>query len=362
MRFSRKLATVAIAALAFTGLAAPAASAYNYAYDSDGDRLLDIWEIEGYDYNGDGYIDIDFPALGADPYHKDIFVEMDYMPGLMASEAELDTIVDTFAQMPLWNPDGRTGINLHLDAGSIYPRYDLGGGNQVPHQGFTNLGDVHDLRAIHSDIARYRTFHYMIWGDYHGTNGSSGAGNLNGRVFTVTVGPTHWGHASSPIRIGTFIHELGHNLGLEHGGDDSVNYKPNYTSIMNYKYQLEGLRRSDGSIYYGYSTSEGMTMNEAAIIETRGIGQQGRGFSIRYGNRYWNAHQGIDFDGDGRVESRPQRIDINKDGRISQLSAPNDMEMIQFQPQHFFYRNASTVEVNEMTADKARDMGYLPAE
>jgi hypothetical protein len=30
------------------------------------------------------------------------------------------------------------------------------------------------------------------------------------------------------------MHELGHNLGLRHGGIDDINYKPNYFSIMNY--------------------------------------------------------------------------------------------------------------------------------
>ncbi|MBK7585771.1 MAG: hypothetical protein IPI67_36990 [Myxococcales bacterium] len=33
---------------------------------------------------------------------------------------------------------------------------------------------------------------------------------------------------------GSFMHELGHTLHLEHGGADSLNYKPNYPSVMNY--------------------------------------------------------------------------------------------------------------------------------
>ena len=32
------------------------------------------------------------------------------------------------------------------------------------------------------------------------------------------------------------MHELGHNLGLEHGGHDRVNCKPNYLSVMNYAF------------------------------------------------------------------------------------------------------------------------------
>ena len=40
------------------------------------------------------------------------------------------------------------------------------------------------------------------------------------------------------------MHELGHNLGLEHGGRDDGNYKPNYLSVMNYLYE-GGIPRAD---------------------------------------------------------------------------------------------------------------------
>ena len=45
-----------------------------------------------------------------------------------------------------------------------------------------------------------------------------------------------------------FIHELGHNLGLKHGGTDNLNYKPNYLSVMNYFFQFGGVLRSGGGI------------------------------------------------------------------------------------------------------------------
>ena len=47
-----------------------------------------------------------------------------------------------------------------------------------------------------------------------------------------------WGKATSDIRVAVFVHELGHNLALSHGGWDEINYKPNYLSVMNYCYQL----------------------------------------------------------------------------------------------------------------------------
>ena len=46
-------------------------------------------------------------------------------------------------------------------------------------------------------------------------------------------------------QAGTFVHELGHNLNLRHGGQDNVNRKPNYISVMNYAFQLGGIPPHD---------------------------------------------------------------------------------------------------------------------
>jgi hypothetical protein len=37
------------------------------------------------------------------------------------------------------------------------------------------------------------------------------------------------------------MHELGHNLGLHHGGNEATNRKPNHLSVMNYLYTYVGL-------------------------------------------------------------------------------------------------------------------------
>jgi len=38
-------------------------------------------------------------------------------------------------------------------------------------------------------------------------------------------------------QAGTLMHEFGHTLGLQHGGGDGVNDKPNYLGVMNYTFQ-----------------------------------------------------------------------------------------------------------------------------
>ena len=65
--------------------------------DTDGDGLLDGWEVHG--VNG-----IDLPGKGASPLHKDIFVEMDYMVrasaanGLGPNDAVLGAIEADFCR------------------------------------------------------------------------------------------------------------------------------------------------------------------------------------------------------------------------------------------------------------------------
>lgn len=99
------------------------------AFDVDADGLFDHWETDGIDMDGDGVADLDLPELGADPMHKDIFLQIDYLedrdttafgtytheiaPGVTQKLAEI------MAAAPVQNPDGTTGIRMHIDAGSL---------------------------------------------------------------------------------------------------------------------------------------------------------------------------------------------------------------------------------------------------
>ena len=79
-------------------------------------------------------------------------------------------------------------------------------------------------------------------------------------------------------QAGTVMHELGHNLGLNHGGNEGVNDKPNYWSVMNYLYQLEGLDpdAKSGSAYLRWRYSKG---------DKKNTGESGSsGFAEIFGN------------------------------------------------------------------------------
>ena len=369
--FSTRAARTALASAALLVLgtvAAPAANAYNP--DIDGDGIPNTWEMKGYDADGDGKIDVDYPAMGANPLKKDLFVEMDYMPGLLASEDELDRITEIYAKLPIRNPNGTTGINIHLDAGSARSaKYNLGGGNEVAHEQLdSGLQRWREIRTKNMDPNRESVFHYMIWGDSYGDRGSSGQGWVGGRGFIVTVGPRFWGKSATPdVRVATFVHELGHNLGMDHGGTDGVNYKPNYMSIMNYRYQLRGLERADGTKYFGYSTRAYKDLDETKLDEKTGFGRNTYGLYYN-GKPAWEA---IDFNGNGKIDDAPVEADINGDGKKTVLTAPNDLKTLKLQAKGKEVQNGAysseaelsgEIEDNEMTAEYARAEGLVPAQ
>ena len=116
---------------------------------------------------------------------------------------------------------------------------DLGGGNVVQRPVGCLDDAFYDTKDANFDEDRRLFFRYAISG-HSGDNGSGddscggGRGEIGGNDF---VEYNHDG--------GTFMHELGHTLGLTHGGTDHHNCKPNYVSVMNYDYQF-GIRRVGG--------------------------------------------------------------------------------------------------------------------
>ena len=102
--------------------------------DSDNDGLTDSEELCGIDSNGDGIVDIDLPAMGANPYRKDIFVELDWMiANTHTHEPWLPALIkawNEFDQAPVTNPtingiETPSGIALHVDVGMLYANHQL---------------------------------------------------------------------------------------------------------------------------------------------------------------------------------------------------------------------------------------------
>lgn len=311
------------------------------AVDTDGDALPDLWETQGYDADGDGKVDVDLRAMGANPNHKDVFVEMDYMSGRLPTAAALDRIVAVFAAAPVDNPDGRAGITIHLDAGNARgSSYDLGGGNQVPYD--NNLSPVNDqvaaIKRSNFNSARPRIFHYMIWADSYDSGCSSGISmGIPADTFVVALGPKCNWNPGDDGNVGTFVHELGHNLGLKHGGVDHTNYKPNYLSVMNYAFQFGGVPKADSSFYFGYSSVNPAALDENSLSEQQGLGPVAAGWRTVYfcpdGSRRrtsQSADQPIDWTCDGAIAANAVRANINKDSNYSTLRAQNNWASVVF--------------------------------
>jgi len=90
------------------------------------------------------------------------------------------------------------------------------------------------------------------------------------------------------------MHELGHTLGLRHGGNENANYKPNYNSVMNYQYQFYGVDTNctiPGNGLLNYSLGTRPNLNEANLSEADGICENTAPVNALWGTD-WN------YDGD----------------------------------------------------------------
>src|SRR5262249_20588114 len=82
---------------------------------------------------------------------------------------------------------------------------------------------------------------------------------------------------TSFVQGATLLHELGHNLGLKHGGvvrsgAIEANCKPNYQSVMNYLFQVHGLLLPSGSPTIDLSRQELPSLAESNLSESGGLG------------------------------------------------------------------------------------------
>lgn len=290
------------------------------AVDADGDGIPDSAEVSGGTFAG-----LDLYAMGARTGKRDILIQVDYMnsadPGVIPQKAAFDKVKAAFAA---------NNVNMIIDVGGLFLEpansgYNWGGGKQVANANCVFLGaqpgcasDIYNYKNTSMDIRRASVFHYALFGNSlnpDGSGGSSGIAELPGNDFLVTLGGTGgtaWNLKTDTtpnlnrlvnFQAGTFMHELGHNLNLRHGGFEDAHRKPNYFSVMNYLYQLNGLggdakglgpyqrwkcwatnncagmiRPADSTdMDIDYSNGSSADLNEASLLESFNIGRGANG-------------------------------------------------------------------------------------
>ena len=142
------------------------------------------------------------------------------------------------------------------------------------------------IKLANFDANRCNVFHYSLWAHnlYGPVNQEGGPSGLSQGIFTddflVSLGwPNDLFWAKFPDRkvleAGTFMHEIGHNLGLRHGGAfDFPYFKPNYRSVMSWRYQVTGVdtncdAEGDGEI--DLSDEVLPSLNEQSLVEANGL-------------------------------------------------------------------------------------------
>lgn len=320
--------------------------------DSDADGLLDEWEINGVtiDPDGSGPTPPQFIALhqmGADKDKPDIFIHLDWMQDAANNQAlntnAIRAVVQSFANSPYASPTGSIGINLHVDQGpnsilnfatnatwgalsraQAIPWAPLLGSFTLGNYDWTAFQALKD--QFFTPTGRTPIFRYVIAADNYSPSGSSGISRgISASDFIVSLGSFTNGTGSVNEQAGTFMHELGHNLNLRHGGGDNTNFKPNYLSIMNYSFQLQGLIQNGTAGNFDYSRNALTSLVENNLSEPAGLGAGSAGFGTR---RYCattgtfvvvnNANAAIDWNCNGNNTETGVTYDINNGGGASQ--------------------------------------------
>jgi hypothetical protein len=303
--------------------------------DSDGDDLPDDMEVNGFDANNDGTIDVDLPALGANRFRPDVFLEVDVMDSLAnpPADAAFTSMIDAFAAAPILNPVDSLGVHLVIDrSGTVgfSQTTDLTGADN-PATGFTNFYTFKG--ASFDDANRGRIFHYCIWANAR-PGGSSGISDVNfgnGGGDDCIVSFDDFPAAFQTVRSGaeTLMHEVGHNLDQRHGGLTHFNRNPAYNSVMSYNWQLrssqsDATRRSRPvcAPFY-YHDPAALEPNGALPAAVNNIVDYSDGMNRDLVENALDETQGVclgaarDWNSDGDATDAAATFDINVDGDTS---------------------------------------------
>jgi hypothetical protein len=250
--------------------------------DTDNDGLLDGWEVNG--YRG-----LELKQIGCSPLQADVicYIQRNEDVDVERTVKELERVQRFYRELPVENLNMTTGIFLHLIFLDPLPLANAAG------KGWPQVG-AETMPLEHRGLA-----HWM-----HITKGGGGQANQLGDMGAV-------GDASM---YAVFIHEFGHQLGLDHTGHWGPAHCPTYTSLMNYAYSYS-FNDKGSEIHYSQGALASYVIRETNLDEVLPFRYEMVSFLERGPYRYRLKASGdttlIDWNWNGIFGERNIRADIN---------------------------------------------------
>lgn len=202
--------------------------------DTDGDGLLDGWEVGS-------FRDLNFKEMGCNPRRVDLICLLSRFATVKEdrTKAEMARVTKFYGDLNVRNPDGSNGMSIHF----IY----------LPEVSGDDM-----KRGWPENRARLRPekwrgiAHWM-----QVTPGGGGQADQLGDGGTIGEGAM-WA---------VFVHEFGHQLGLDHEGFWPNFLCPTYTSLMNYAYSY-GFEDDREKIHYSEGRLKDYVLRETDLDET----------------------------------------------------------------------------------------------
>ncbi|MBS1714995.1 MAG: hypothetical protein JST30_11735 [Armatimonadetes bacterium] len=249
--------------------------------DTDNDGLLDGWEVLG--FRG-----LDLPKIGCDPAQTDVVCLVSRFSTVAESTlaAGLDRVKKFYAALKVPNPNGKTGILFHA----------------VPCEPVSEADQKNPWWANRDKVRPANWKGLVHWMQV--TPGGGGQADQSGDGGTVGVNAL-WA---------VFVHELGHQLGLDHEGFWRNGLCPTYPSLMSYAYSY-AFEDDSNKIRYSDGSLSGLVLRETDLDEVLPVPIDKVRFLEKGPYRFRLKESGpntlVDWNWNGVFGERYVRADIN---------------------------------------------------